>query len=132
MAKLSVPLGGRSRKVGKRVCCAGIAAAAAVTLGLSVQHGLQHTATIDQRPEVTAQTTLFRQEECLYHAIRSEVPKGAAVYVNSADWHHTQRLAELSTLWAVPRPTLATAQWRLSLVPARGHCAGLALKVSRL
>ena len=60
------------------------------------------------------------------------MPKGAAVYVNSAKWQHTQRLAELSTLWAVPQPTLATAQWRLSIVPAHGHCDGLALKAGRL
>jgi hypothetical protein len=129
---LFVSLGGRSRQVGKRLCCAGIVVAAAVALGLSVHHDLQYTATTDRPSEIAAQTALFRQEECVYHAIRSEVPKGAAVYVNSADWHHTQRLAELSTLWAVPQPTLATARWRLSLVPARGHCAGLALKVSRL
>jgi hypothetical protein len=103
-----------------------------VTLGLSVHHGLQHTATLDQPPNIAKGTAALQQEECLYRAIRSEVPKGATVYVNSAKWQYTQRLAELSTLWAVPQPTLATAQWRLSFVSARGHCAGLALKVSRL
>lgn len=130
---MSVSLGGRSRQVGKRVCCAGIAAVAAVALGLIVHHDLQYTATLDRPSEITKQTALFQQEECIYRAIRSEVPEGAAVYVlGNADWHFKQRLAELSTLWAVPQPTLATAQWQLFLVPARGHCAGLALKVSRL
>jgi hypothetical protein len=127
-----VSLGGRSRQVSKRVCCAAIVVAAAVTLGLSVHHGLQHTAALDQPSNIAKDTAALQQEECLYRAIRSEVPKGATVYVNSAKWQYTQRLAELSTLWAVPQPTLATAQWRLSFVPARGHCAGLALKVSRL
>ena len=130
--KLSVSLSERSRQVSKRVCCAGIVVAAAVTLGLSVHHGLQHTATLDRPSNIAADTTAFHQEECLYHAIRSEVPKGATVYVTSARWQYTQRLAELSTLWAVPQPTLATAQWRLSFVHARGHCDGLALKASRL
>jgi hypothetical protein len=129
---LSVSPGGRSRQVSKRVGCAGIVVAAAVTLGLSVHHGVQHTAALDRPSNVAADTAAFRQEECLYYAIRSEVPKGATVYVNTGSWQHMQRLAELSTLWAVPQPTLATAQWRLTIVRARGHCAGLALKASRL
>jgi hypothetical protein len=109
-------------------------AAAAVTLGLSVHHGVQRTIALDRPSNVTADTDAFRQEECLYAAIRSEVPKGAAVYVNTGSWQHMQRLAELSTLWAVPQPTVATAQWRLAIVPvpAHGHCDGLALKASRL
>lgn len=72
-------------------------AAAAVTLGLSVHHDLQFTATKDRPSEIAGDTASFRQEECVYRAIRSEVPKGADVYVTSAKWQHTQRLAELST-----------------------------------
>ena len=56
---MSVSLDGRSRQVGKRVCCAGIVAAAAVTLGLSVHHGLQHTATLDQPKNVAGDTATF-------------------------------------------------------------------------
>ncbi len=125
-------MGERSRRIGKCIGCAAIVSAAVVTLGLSVHHDLQITGAALRPATIRHQTALFRQEECLYRAIRSEVPKGAAVYVNSPHWTHTQRLAELSTLWAVPQPSLATAQWKLSLVPARGHCFGLALEVSRV
>jgi hypothetical protein len=124
-------MGERSRRVGKGIACVAVVSVAAVTLGLGVHHELQFTAA-DQRPAtVTDQTASFRQEECLYHAIRSKVPKGATVYVNSPDWRQTQRLAELSTLWAVPQASLATAQYRLSLVPAHGSCFGLTLEVRR-
>ncbi|GEM_PF-2217597 len=121
----------RSRHVGKRVGCAGIVSAAVVTLGLSVHHDLQITAAALGPASIRYQTATFRQEECLYHALRSEVPKGATVYVYSPKYSHTQRLAELSTLWAVPQANLATARWRLSIVPAHGHCSGLALEVRR-
>jgi hypothetical protein len=129
--RLSASMSERSRKVAKRIGCIAIASAAAVTIGLSVHHDLQITATVLRPAAVRLQTAVFRQEECLYHAIRSEVPKGATVYVNSPRWQYTQRLAELSTPWAVPQPTLATARWQLSLVPAAGHCSGLALEVRR-
>ena len=124
-------MGERSRQVGKRIGCAAIVSAAGVALGLSVHHDLQITAAAVRPAAIQDQTTLIRQEECLYHAIRSMVPKGATVYVNSSQWRITQRLAELSTLWAVPQPSLATAQWSLSLENAHGHCYGLALEVRR-
>jgi hypothetical protein len=79
------------------------------------------------------------------------VPKGAAIYVRSRQFQNTQRLSELSTPWAMPDARLATAQYRLTLVPARGHhmipyppltdtplvpadgqCGGLNLEVRRL
>ena len=125
-------MGERSRQVGKRIGCAAIVAAGAVTLGLSVHHDLQLTAGVTTPQWIAEQSAQLRQEECIYHAIRSQVPKGAAVYVTSPDYQPTQRLAELSTLWAVPQASLATAQWRLSLVPAHGHCSGLALEVRRV
>ncbi len=125
-------MGERSEQIGKRIGCAAIVAAAAVTLGLSVHHDVQFTAMVTTPKWIAEQTAKLRQEECIYHAIRAQVPKGAAVYVNSPDFHPTQRLAELSTLWAVPQASLATAQWRLSLVPAHGHCGGLALEVRRI
>ena len=124
-------MGERSRRVGKRIGCAAIASAAAVTLGLSVHHGQQATAAALGPAMSDRQTILFRQEECLYHAIRSTVPKGATVYVDVPYWPLMQKLTELSTLWAVPQPSLATAQYRLSVVPAHGDCSGIALEVRR-
>jgi hypothetical protein len=125
-------MGEGSPQIGKRIVCAAIVAAGAVTLGLSVHHDLQFTAEVTTPQWIAEQTGKLRQEECIYNAIRSQVPKGAAVYVYSPDYYPTQRLAELSTLWAVPQANLANAQWRLSLVPAHGHCDGLALEVRRL
>lgn len=122
----------RSQQIGKRLGCAAIVAAAAVTLGLSVHHDMRFTASVTSPKWIAEQTAMLRQEECIYRAIRSKVPKGAAVYVNSPNYKPTQRLAELSTLWAVPQEDPATAQWRLSLVPAHGHCGGLALEVRRI
>ncbi len=124
-------MGERSRRSGKRIGCAVIAAVAAVALGLTVHHDLQFTAKATAQQWIGVQNAAVRQEECIYNAIRSQLPKGAAVYVDGPDWARAQRLAELSTLWAVPQADPATARWRLSLVPARGHCSGLALKVRR-
>jgi len=124
-------MGERPRQISKRIVCAAIVAAAAVTLGLSVHHDLQFTSKVTAPKFIADQTAALRQEECIYDAIRSQVPKGAAVYVDGPGWAH-QRVAELSTLWAVPQASLATARWRLSLVPVRGHCGGLALEVRRL
>jgi hypothetical protein len=122
----------RSGQIGKRIGCVAIVAAAAVTLGLSVHHDVQFTASVTTPKWIAEQSVKLRQETCIYHAIRAQVPKGAAVYVISPDYHPTQRLSELSTLWAVPQANLADAQWRLSLVPAHGHCDGLALEVRRV
>jgi hypothetical protein len=124
-------MGERSGRAGKRIGCAAIVAAAGVALALSVHHDAQLTASVTTPQWIAEQTVSLRQEECIYQAIRAQVPKGAAVYVTSPDFHPTQRLAELSTLWAVPQANIATARWRLSLVPARGHCSGLALEVRR-
>jgi hypothetical protein len=117
------------RHVGRRIGCAVIVSAAGVALGFSVHHGLQTTTALLRPGSVRGAVVADRQEECIYRAIRSELPKGATVYIN--DPVHVQRLAELSTLWAVPQPSLATAHYRLILVPARGHCSGLALEVHR-
>lgn len=116
----------------KRAGCAAIVAAAAVALGLSVHHDLQFTSEVTAPKFVGDQTVALRQEECIYNAIRSQVPNGAAVYVAGPGWARTQRVTELLTLWAVPQASPTTAQWRVSLVPARGHCSGLALEVRRL
>lgn len=124
-------MGERSGRAGKRIGCAAIVAAAGVALGLSVHHDVQFTASVTKPQWIAEQTASLQQEECIYRAIRAQVPKGAAVYVTSSRAEPTQRLAELSTLWAVPQANIANAQWRLSLVPARGHCSGLALEVRR-
>jgi len=114
-------MGEHSRRIGKRIGCAGIISAAVVTLGLSVHHDLQVTAAALTPASIKQQAAALRQEECLYRAIRLLVPKGATVYVNAPRFQPTQRLAELSTSWAVPQASLANAQYRLSLVPAHGY-----------
>ena len=124
----SVRVGGR--QVGTRIGCALIVAAAAVMLGLSVRHGLAVNAGELSPGAVKAWTRFDRQEECIYHAIRSELPKGAAVYIDDPVVYDAQRLAELSTLWAVPQPRPAAARWTLSLVPGQA-CSGLSLEVRR-
>jgi hypothetical protein len=126
------------RRVGRRAGCAVIAVAAGATLGLSVHHGVQTTTALLRPRAIRSSLVADRQEECIYRGIRSELPRGAAVYID--DLVHIQRLAELSTLWAVPQPSRATARWTIALVPssslARGsrvqwHCYGLALEVQR-
>jgi hypothetical protein len=125
-------MGKHSKRIGKRLGCAAIVSAAVVTLGLSVHHDVQFTASVTSPTAIEAAVVGVQQEECLYRAIRTQVPKGAAVYIDGANWMHAQRLAELSTPWAVPQATPATARWRLSIVYARGHCYGEALEVRRL
>jgi hypothetical protein len=124
--------------VGRRIGCAVIAAAAGVTLGFSVHHGLQTTTAFIRPRAVRRAVIADRQEECIYRGIRSELPKGATVYIN--DPVHVQRLAELSTLWAVPQARRAAARWTIALVPSsslgsgspvRWRCYGLALEVGR-
>jgi hypothetical protein len=125
------------RHLGRRIGCALIVAAVGVTLGLSVHHGLQTTAALVRPRAIRRSVVADRQEQCIYRAIRSDLPKGAAVYIT--DQVHIQRLAELSTLWAVPQPSRATARWTIALVPstsgpgsrARPGCYGLALEVRR-
>jgi hypothetical protein len=140
----SVPAG--PRQVVMRAGCAVIACVAAVTLGLSVHHEVQATASVENPSWVRPATAAYLQEKCIYRAIRSELPSGAAVYIvqPAASWTRhaprlaklsplwaVTRLAELSTLWAVPQPTPATARWTVSLAATPGHCSGLALEVRR-
>jgi hypothetical protein len=126
------------RHVGRRIGCAVIVSAAGVTLGFGVHHGLQTTIALLRPASIRRAVVADRQEECIYRAIRSEVPRGAAVYID--DPVHVQRLAELSTLWAVPQASPATARWTISLVPGSSlgpgsrvprHCYGLVLEVRR-
>lgn len=113
-----------------RIACVVIICAAAVTFGLIVNHGLTSTAGELNRGSTEAWARFDRQQACIYHAIRSQLPKGAAVFIADRDVYDAQRLAELSTLWAVPQPNPATARWTLSLVPGQA-CSGLSLRVRR-
>jgi hypothetical protein len=126
------------RHLARRIGCALIVATASVALGLSVHHGLQTTTALLRPRAIRGSVVADRQEECIYHGIRADLPKGAAVYIN--DQVHIQRLAELSTLWAVPQRRRATARWTIALVPDSPHgpgshlrwrCYGLALEVRR-
>jgi hypothetical protein len=103
----------RLRSVTKRVACAVVACAAAVTLAKQV-HAEVHLAKWYTSPGWTSEFTRYYQlEECEYHAIRSAVPEGAAIYVASPDHARAQRLAELSIPWAVPQQNLNHADWAL-------------------
>jgi hypothetical protein len=124
-------MGARLKRVGKRIGCVGIVSAAAVALGLSVHHDLQFTAGFVTPRQISSHAAGLRWEECIYQAIRSRVPEGAAVYPSGPTWALTLRLAELSTPWAVPQASPATARWILSLAPVHGPCAGLELEVRR-
>jgi hypothetical protein len=118
------------RRMGKRIGCAAIVSTAAVMLGLSVHHGLAVNARELSPAAVKAWARFDRQEECIYRAIKSEVPEGATVHVDDPVVYDAQRLAELSTLWAIPQPSSATARWTVSLVPGQ-TCSGLSLEVRR-
>jgi uncharacterized protein HemX len=142
-------MSGRSERVGKRIGCAAIVIAAGVGLGLSVHHDVQFTRSVTTTKVVAQENAQMRQEECVYDAIRLLVPKDATVYVTAQQFQPTQRLAELSTLWAVPEANIADAQYRLTLFdhhgpfvypypltnaapdPAKGQCEGLTLEVRR-
>jgi hypothetical protein len=143
-------MSGRSERVAKRIGCAAIVAAAGVGLGLSVHHDVQFTGSVTTAKFVNQANAQMRQEQCVYDAIRLLVPKGATVYVIVPQFQPTQRLSELSTLWAVPEANIADARYQLSLVgrngrsvfpypltdaapdPAKGQCEGLTLEVRRL
>jgi hypothetical protein len=119
-------------RVSKLLGCAAIVVAAVVTLGLSVHNEVQFTAKITTQKYVAHSKALMLQEQCIYSAIRSRLPKGATIYTDGQLWTHLQRLDELSTTWAVPQSNPADARWRVTLVPAHGHCGGLALKVKHI
>lgn len=109
-----------------------IAVAVAVPVGLSVHRELRATANAESRGGVRAATATYRQEKCIYRAVRRELPEGAIIYIGqplaSSD---AARVVELSTTWAVPEATPATAGWTVTLVPKPGICLGLALEVHR-
>jgi hypothetical protein len=108
----------------------GIICTAAVVLGLSIHRGLGITAAESSRVSVSSWTTSIDQEECIYHAIRAELPKGTAVFIEEHLPYFAQMLTELATPWAVPQARSATANWVMSLTPGR-ECSGESLVVRR-
>jgi len=111
-----------------RIGCAAVVAAAAVALGWEVHHGVAADAGVLSQASIGAWTTNNDQEECIYRAIRSDLPESARVFIDGKSTYDDYRLAELTTTWAVPQPGPATADWTMSLAAGRA-CSGLALQV---
>ncbi len=143
-------MSGRSERAGRRIGCAAIVVAAGVGLGLSVHHDVQFTGYVTTAKFIAGVNAQQRQAECVFDAIRLEVPQGATVYVTDTLSEPVDHLVEWSTPWAVPELHIADAQYRLTLVappghrlfpfpltraapdPAKGQCEGLTLEVRRL
>ena len=143
-------MSGRSERAGKRIGCAAIVVAAGVGLGLSVHHDVQFTGSVTTAKFIAGVNAQQRQAECVFDAIRLEVPEGATVYVTDTLSEPVDHLVEWSTPWAVPELDIADAQYQLTLVPppgrrlfpfpltraapdpAKGQCEGLTLEVRRL
>jgi hypothetical protein len=142
-------MSGRAERAGKRIGCAAIVAAAGVGLGLSVHHDVQLTDFVTTTKFMTGANAQLRQAECVFGAIRLNVPEGATVYITNPRGQPLDHLVEWSTPWAVPVTNIADAQYRLTLVPphgqrlfpfpltraapdpAKGQCEGLTLEVRR-
>ncbi|HXY44460.1 MAG TPA: hypothetical protein VEH29_09755 [Acidimicrobiales bacterium] len=107
-----------------------IVATVAIAVGLTVHHGLQIATGARSATSVARGDRANQLEECVYAAIRSELPRGATVYIN-VNRAYGQLLAELSTLWAVPQATPATAQWVMSVVGGPS-CVEVSVEVRRL
>ena len=129
--------------------CAAIVAAAGMGLGLSVHHDVQFTGSLTTAAYTARADARLHQDECVFDAIRREVPKGATIYATDLRSFPGSQVAELSTGWAVPVVNIADAQYQLALVgpngkivfpfpltqaapdPAKGQCEGLTLEVRR-
>jgi hypothetical protein len=119
----------RGTGTGKRLICAFVAAVAVVTLGLGISLDLHVESGLLAPGAVANAATADKQDMCLFHDLRRQLPKGATFYDSDASLSRFQRLAELATLWAVPEQTPSAARWRVAVVP--GHCAQVGLKVWR-
>jgi hypothetical protein len=117
-------------RAGKLLGCAAICAISASALGLGVNQGLQDTAAYVGKNSIRSAEANDRQEQCIYDAIRSRLPKGAPIYVPDYAHGNQVRVNDLATLWAVPQPGITTAKWVVSLVYGQG-CEGLRLVVRR-
>jgi hypothetical protein len=103
---------GRASKV---VACAAIAGIGGAAFGLYINHLVMVSDKIRSPAAQALDSAAYRQEVCFFRAIREDVPRGAAVYVQSPSQPHTQRLSEYSTGWAVPKKYRADAQWVVSI-----------------
>lgn len=103
---------GRASKI---TACAAIAGIGGAAFGFGVNHLVGLSDQIQSPAALTQVYGTYRQEVCIFHAIRADVPEGAAVYVISSNTAHSQRLAELSTLWAAPKEQRTAAQWVMTI-----------------
>jgi hypothetical protein len=118
--------------VAKGVACVAIAAVAVITLWGQVHQDRQITAQVLRPASVHQGVTDNDRWQCIYRAIRAAVPEGSTVDVNFPEnLVYFQRMAELSTDWAVPQRTVGGAQWRLLIYRTHGYCSGLAVAVQR-
>ncbi len=122
-------LSGR-RKIGKRIACAVIFCGVAVPIGIKTNYDIQTTDNFLTPASIHYAAHEHRQQTCIYDEIRQKLPEGARIYVSSPDAAFTQRLAELSTLWAVPQQNRATARYLVSI--KRGDCYGVTVEVRRI
>jgi hypothetical protein len=128
-------MGHRPKLVGKRIAGAAILAAAAVSLGLSVRHGILFTAHFGTPAQINSSTMSTRRLECIYEDVREQVPQGVTAYVHGPSQAFTWELAEASTPWLIPQQVRPlTTSWRLYLVavPDDAQCQGMALEVEHL
>lgn len=104
---------------------------AAVSLVVVSVHSVDTTRGLRSAAVVSGWTELADQTACLRTAVRQAVPRGASVWIGSPTTVDSQRLAEVSTLWAVPTLDRADARWSLRLVQSRVGCEGLRLEAER-
>jgi hypothetical protein len=115
-AEKAGPAGKRGRRAAvKRSACAVLACAAAGALAASVRSETDQARLYTSPGWASEFSRAYQLEECLFRSIRSSVPEGATVYVPTLEVAHAQRLAELSTLWAVPTGKAVRAAWNLNL-----------------
>jgi hypothetical protein len=120
----------RRRKVAKRIACAVIFCGVAVSVGIKANYDVQTTDNFLAPASIQYAAHDHRQQACIYDQIRQRLPEGARIYVNSPDVAFTQRLVELSTLWAVPQQNRASAKYLVSI--RRGGCYGVTVEVRRI
>jgi hypothetical protein len=119
------PRGDASVRAGGAV----VALVAAAALALGIDHGLGVTARLLSPSSVRQASLGQTRDRCIYREVRRELPKGASFYASMTSLLYAQRLAELATLWAVPRPAPRSAGWLVTVVP--GRCAGIRVKAWR-
>src|ERR1700733_10115940 len=117
-------------RTGRVVGCVAVCVISLSALGLGIHHQFQETAATLGKYSVKLAVANDRQEQCIYDAIRSRLPKGAPIYVPDYAHGREVRVNDLATLWAVPQARITTAKWVVSLVRGK-ECEGLSLKVRR-